>query len=44
MPDEDVKQLMIDHDLDQEEAEEVRDIMDEYDLDEDEAMELKDEL
>jgi len=42
--DEETKQLMVDHDLDADEAEEVKDIMEEYDLDEDDAMELKDEL
>lgn len=42
--DEETRQLMIDHDLDVDEAEEVKEIMEEYDLDEDEAIELKDEL
>lgn len=42
--DEETRQLMVDHDLDVDEAEEVKEIMEEYDLDEDEAIELKDEL
>ena len=44
MPEEEIKQLMVNHDLEEDEAEEVLEIMDEYELDEDEAMELKDEL
>lgn len=43
-PDEEVAELMENHDLDKEEAEHVRDIMDEEGLDEDDAVELKDEL
>ena len=43
-PDEDVKELMENHDLDQDEAEEVKELMDETGLDEDEAVELKDVL
>ncbi|MDP3729890.1 MAG: hypothetical protein Q8R26_04090 [bacterium] len=43
-PDEEVKELMENHDLDQDEAEEVKELMDETGLDEDEAVELKDVL
>lgn len=43
-PDEDIKELMENHDLDKEEAEHVQEIMEEYDLDEDDAVELADEL
>ncbi len=41
-PDEEVRELMVDYDLEVEEAEEVKDIMEEYGLDEEEAIELKD--
>lgn len=43
-PDEEVKELMENHDLDQDEAEEVKELMDETGLDEDDAVELKDIL
>lgn len=43
-PDEEILELMENHDLDQEEAENVQRIMDEEGLDEDDAVELKDEL
>lgn len=43
-PDEETKELMVNYDLDIDEAEEVKDIMDEYGVDEDDAIELKDEL
>ena len=42
MPDEEIKELMDENDLDEDEAENVRDWMDEG-LDESEALELKDE-
>ena len=42
--DEEVKELMENHDLDQGEAEEVKELMDETGLDEDDAVELKDVL
>ncbi len=42
--DEEVKELMENHDLDQDEAEEVKELMDETGLDEDDAVELKDVL
>lgn len=41
---EEISDLMENHDLDREEAEHVKDIMDEEGLDEDEAVELKDDL
>ncbi len=40
-PDDDVKSLMVDHDLDQDTAEKVQEIMDEYGVDEDDAIELE---
>jgi hypothetical protein len=40
-PDEDVKELMESHDLDQDTAEKVQEIMDEYGVDEDDAIELE---
>ena len=43
-PEEEVKELTENHDLDQDEAEEVKELMDETGLDEDEAVELKDVL
>lgn len=43
-PDEEVKELMENHDLDEDEAEEVKELMDETGLDEDDAVELKDVL
>ena len=43
-PDEEILELMENHDLDQDEAENVQRIMDEEGLDEDDAVELKDEL
>jgi len=43
-PDEEVKELMENHDLDQDEAEHTKEVMDEYGLDEDDAVELKDVL
>ncbi len=39
--DEEVKEIMENHDLGQEQAESVKEIMDEYGLDEDDAIELK---
>ena len=42
--DEEISDLMENHDLDRDEAEHVRDLMDEEGLDEDEAVELKDDL
>ncbi len=44
MPDEEIKRLMEDYDLEEEEAEKVQEIMEEYGLDEDDAVELKDDL
>lgn len=41
-PEEDVKELMDDYDLDEDTAENVRDIMDEYWVDADDAMEIDD--
>ncbi len=43
-PEEEIKELMENHDLEQDEAEEVKELMDETGLDEDEAVELKDAL
>jgi len=43
-PDEEVKELMKNHYLDQDGAEHVKDVMDEYSLNEDDAVELKDVL
>lgn len=43
-PDEETKELMVNYDLDIDEAEEVKDIMDEYGVDEDDAFQLRDEL
>ena len=43
-PEEEVIELMENHDLDQDEAEEVKELMDETGLDEDDAVELKDVL
>lgn len=43
-PDEEILELMENHDLDQDEAENVQRIMDEEGLDEDDAIELKDDL
>ena len=43
-PEEEVRELMENHDLDQDEAEEVKELMDETGLDEDDAVELKDVL
>lgn len=43
-PEEGVKELMENHDLDQDEAEHVKEVMEEYGLDEDDAVELKDVL
>lgn len=43
-PDEEITELMENHDLDQDEAENVQRIMDEEGLDEDDAVALKDEL
>lgn len=40
--DEEIKEIMESHDLEQEQAESVKEIMDEYGLDEDDAIELKD--
>ena len=40
-PDEEVKEIMEEHDLDEESAEKVKEIMDEYGLDEDDAVELE---
>lgn len=42
-PDEDVKELMETHDLDQDSAERVLEIMDELGVDEDDAVELENE-
>jgi hypothetical protein len=42
--DEEIRELMENHDLDRDEAEHVKEIMDENDLDEDDAVELKDDL
>lgn len=42
--DEEIKELMKDHDLDEDTAERVRDVMDEYDLDEYDAVELEELL
>lgn len=43
-PNEEIKELMDNHDLEEDEAEEVKEIMDELGIDEDDAVELKDEL
>ncbi len=40
-PDEDVAELMENHDLDEDTAEKVRDIMEEYGVGEDDAIELE---
>lgn len=42
--DEEIKELMKDHDLDEDTAEHVRDVMDEYGLDEYDAVELEELL
>ena len=42
--DEEVKEIMENHDLDQEKAENVKEIMDEYGVDEDDAIELEELL
>ncbi len=44
MPEEEIKRLTEDYDLEEEEAEKVQEIMEEYGLDEDDAVELKDDL
>lgn len=44
VPDEDVKELMQSHDLDQDTAERVQEIMEEYGVDEDDAVELEESL
>ncbi len=43
-PDEDVRELMETHDLDQNTAERVQEIMEEYGVDEDDAVELEENL
>ena len=43
-PDNEIKQLMDDHDLDEEEAERLQSLMDELGLDADDAAELLDEF
>jgi len=40
-PEEEVKEIMEEHDLDEESAEKVKEIMDEYGLDEDDAVEFE---
>lgn len=42
-PDEDVRELMASHDLDEDTAEQVREAMDEYGVDEDDAVDLVEE-
>ena len=44
MADEETLRIMIEHDLDKDDAERAQEIMEEYDLDEDEAIELMDDL
>lgn len=41
--DDEIKELMENHDLDQDTAEQVRDAMDEYGVDEDDAVDLMEE-
>ena len=43
-PDEDVKELMKSHDLDQDTAERVQEIMDDLGVDEDDAVEIEESL
>jgi len=43
-PDEDVKELMESHDLDQDTAERVQEIMDDLGVDEDDAVEIEENL
>jgi len=43
-PDEDVKELMESHDLDQDTAERVQEIMDDLGVDEDDAVEIEESL
>lgn len=43
-PDEDIKELMESHDLDQDTAERVQEIMDDLGVDEDEAVEIEESL
>ncbi len=44
MPDEEIKRIMEDHGLDEEEAKKAQRIMEEQGIDEDDAVELKDDL
>lgn len=44
MPDEEIIRIMVEHDLEKDDAERVQEIMEEYDLDEYEAVELMDDL
>jgi len=44
MADEETIRIMVEHDLEKDDAEKVQEIMEEYDLDEDEAIELMDDL
>jgi len=44
MPDDDVKDLMSSHDLDQESAEYAKEVMEDLGVDEDEAVELAENL
>lgn len=43
-PDEEVKEFMKDHDLDEDTAERVREVMDELGVDEDDAIEIAENL
>lgn len=43
-PDEEVKELMENHDLDKDTAERVQEVMEEYGVDEDDAVELEENL
>ena len=43
-PEEEIKEIMENYDIDEEEAEIVLDLVDEYGLSEDEAVEIKDDL
>jgi len=44
MPDEEIKRIMEDYDLDKDDAEKVQEITEEWGIDEDDAIELLDDL
>lgn len=44
VPDEEIRELMETHDLDQDTAERVQEIMEEYSVDEDDAVEIEESL